>query len=326
MQTIVKMVHGSHLYGLNTENSDTDYKGVFLPSLADIVQLNPCHEIRRSTGDEHSKNTKDDVDNVMFSLQKFLKMACAGETIAIDMLHALDSRLLESSEIWAFIRENRSKFYTRNMKAFLGYCKKQAAKYGIRGSRLDAMEKVILYLKADNHMSLKLGSLETGLRKLSKTYPEYVSVLDGFYKGEKFVNKQVLQVCESKYDLSCDVSYVVECMQKKYDAYGHRAQLAKNNEGVDFKAASHALRAGYQLKEIYETGDLQYPLKKADFLLQVKRGELDYTTVVAPALEMLIDEVELLAAKSEYPEKVDQSFWEDFIVKVYSGEFSEDTE
>ena len=85
----------------------------------------------------------------------------------------------------------------------------------------------------------------------------------------------------------------------------------------DFKAASHGLRAGYQLKEIYETGDLQYPLKKAKFLLEVKQGQHDYSTVVAPTLEALVDEVELLAAKSRYPEKVDREWWNNFIVRAY---------
>lgn len=321
MQTIVKMVHGSHLYGLNTENSDTDYKGVFLPSLADIVQLTPCHEIRSSTGNEHSKNTKDDVDNVMYSLQKFIKMACDGETIAIDMIHAPDDMLLESSDLWNAIRANRHRFYTKNMKAFLGYCKKQAAKYGIRGSRLNAMERVINYLNSPlnnpTDRTLTLSDLTKGLEDLAFRFPEYIKIMDGFEKGGKFVNKKVIQVCEAKFDFTCSTRYVVESLQKKYDAYGHRAKLAKENHGIDWKAASHALRAGYQLKEIYETGDLKYPLSKADFLLQVKRGELDYTTVVAPALEMLIDEVELLAKKSNYPEKVDRKFWEDFIASVY---------
>lgn len=118
MNVIVKMVHGSHLYGLNTASSDMDYKGVFLPSLEDIVQLNPKHEIRESTGSNTQKNTSNDVDTDMYSLQKFLKMACDGETIALDMLHC--DNPIETSEVWEFIRENRSKFYTKNMKAFLG--------------------------------------------------------------------------------------------------------------------------------------------------------------------------------------------------------------
>ena len=34
MQTIMKSLYGSHLYGTNTADSDLDYKGVFLPETA----------------------------------------------------------------------------------------------------------------------------------------------------------------------------------------------------------------------------------------------------------------------------------------------------
>jgi len=31
-EIVVHMIFGSHLYGTNTPDSDTDYKGIFLPS------------------------------------------------------------------------------------------------------------------------------------------------------------------------------------------------------------------------------------------------------------------------------------------------------
>jgi hypothetical protein len=37
------------------------------------------------------------------------------------------------------------------------------------------------------------------------------------------------------------VQYVVTALQKKYDAYGHRAIQAKNNEGVDNVAIDRVL-------------------------------------------------------------------------------------
>ena len=37
MHTMVKMVFGSHLYGLDTENSDKDYCGIFVPTAKEII-------------------------------------------------------------------------------------------------------------------------------------------------------------------------------------------------------------------------------------------------------------------------------------------------
>lgn len=318
---IVKMVHGSHLYGLNTINSDTDYKGIFLPTLNEIVQYNVEHEISKSTGPKHEKNSSGDIDEVMFSIQKFIKMCCDGETIAIDMLHANNDNIIESSQIWEDIVKNRQKFYTKNMKAFLGYCKNQARKYGIRGNNLRAIERTLEYLKTkDSSLKLIDSNIMFGLAELSISNSEYIKVfLDGFYKNGNCIKKQVLEVCGSKYDLNCNLKYVIEEMEKKYDSYGHRAKLAKYNDGLDFKALSHAIRVAYQLKEIYETGDLKYPLAKKDFILSVKQGKHDYMTVVAPTLESLIDEVEILANKSVYPEIVDRDYWKKFIVEVYQS-------
>lgn len=47
---IVEMAHGSHLYGLETENSDMDYKGIYLPKLDDVLLGKDAGEIRSSTG------------------------------------------------------------------------------------------------------------------------------------------------------------------------------------------------------------------------------------------------------------------------------------
>ena len=318
------MVHGSHLYGLNTENSDMDYKGVFLPTLDEMVTMTASHEIRHSTGDAHQKNSSEDVDTVFFSLQKFIKMACDGDTVAIDMIHCDNAHLISSSPVWEAIVANRHLFYTKNMKAFLGYCRKQASKYGVKGSRLKSMEDVLTVL----HSALLVNpearmdestSTETQLLAVEAAHPGKVTIKDGFYKGSRFVNKKIVEVCDAKYDFTTKISYVVDSLQKKYDAYGHRAQLAKNNENIDWKAISHSLRAGYQLLEIYETGDLKYPLKYREFVLAVKQGKLDFTATVQPALEDVIAKVERLAAIVVLPETVNRKYWEQFIVNVYDG-------
>jgi len=95
----------------------------------------------------------------------------------------------------------------QNMKAFLGYCKRQAAKYGVRGSRLDAIAQTIKYLKKKQKPFIAcLDSdliVELGLEGLAIKHPEYIKVLNGFDKGGKWIDKKVLQVCESKYDFTC---------------------------------------------------------------------------------------------------------------------------
>ena len=49
-------------------------------------------------------------------------------------------------------------------------------------------------------------------------------------------------------------------------------------------------------------------------LLEIKQGKLNYQNVVAPALEDLIETVEILSNESCLPEKVDRTFWNNFIM------------
>src|SRR5690606_8678242 len=99
-----------------------------------------------STGNDHSKNTKDDVEEQIFALPYFIELACKGETVAIDMLHA-ESEV--DHPLWGLLKANRRLFYTKDMKSYIGYARRQANKYGIKGSRMAAVESVIAALVRD---------------------------------------------------------------------------------------------------------------------------------------------------------------------------------
>jgi hypothetical protein len=297
-----------------------DYKGIFMPEFDDILLGNFPSEIRKTTGNQHSKNTADDVDEVMFSLHKFVKMACDGETTVIDMLHCNSENLLASSDTWEELVSLRSKFYTKNMKAFLGYCRKQAAKYGLKGSRLSDMDLVLQFLKPHANRNMKMDAVWVDLVNMSVAL-EHVTINSFFMKGSKRVDKVHMDICGAKYDASTPIDMVYSSIKTKYESYGERALLAKKNEGIDWKALSHAMRAAYQLSEIYISGDLKYPLDNREYILAIKQGKLDYTTDVAPQLEAVIRSVETLAAASDYPQRVDTKWWDRWLIEKVRGEY-----
>ena len=76
MQLIVKTVFGSHLYGTDTPESDKDFKGIFMPSKKEIFLGKIPKSISESTkkGSE-SKNTAEDIDTEIYSLQYFIELA-----------------------------------------------------------------------------------------------------------------------------------------------------------------------------------------------------------------------------------------------------------
>jgi len=305
MDLIVKMKFGSHLYGTNTESSDLDYKGVYLPTKEEILlnEIPKCQSF--STGNHMIRNSRDDVDEDIYSLHYFLKLACDGQTVAMDMLHAPENMLIESSDIWRNIVKEKKRFYTKNLNSFVDYARRQASKYGIKGSRLNAALQVISILKTQDP--------ERKLKDVWNKLPR------NDYCHDTGVNPNGIrqyQVCGKTFPESAAIGYALPILENFYDEYGHRAKLAAENKNLDWKAISHALRAAFQTKEILIDGTITFPLKEAPFLLNVKSGRLDYASEVAPVLESLMEEVEILIRESNLPEKVDTKFWKTFICEA----------
>lgn len=304
MKTIVKMVYGSHLYGTDTELSDKDYKGIYLPELSDCILGKVKHSISETTGDNHSKNSKDDVDNEMYSVQQFIKMACAGETIAIDMLHVPEQFIIEKTPVWDFIHDRRNMFYTKNMKAFVGFARSQAKRYSVKGERLQTAVNALRYLETCPEMN-KLGEHFVSLVAAGGTLTER----DNF--GNFFVDINGRKLSET-----VTVKYAKDKINLIIKEYGKRAEKAKEAGGVDWKAISHAVRAALEVKEIYETGDLIFPLKDRKLLLEIKEGKIALEKVMT-FLDTIINKVDEYSVTQPFPEKVNEKYWEDFIVNLY---------
>lgn len=304
-----EVVFGSHLYGLSTPLSDFDYKGVYLPHPYDKFTGDYRDTIKISTGSVNAKNQPGDIDREYISLYKFLSLATDGDTLAIDMLHADGSNVLYASPLWNALVLNRKKFYTKNLKALVGYCKHQAAKYGVKGSRIAALRLVIDAISKYKSESY-LYEATVDLVPVAEA-SEYVNFTDCEKSGKTF-----LDVCGKKFENKAKIGYVLDSLQKQLNAAGERALLAEKNEGVDWKALSHALRVGYQALHIYKDGDFTYPLEETKIIYSVKKGLVDFSEV-SKILEDLIAEVEVAANNSDYPEKIERTNWNSWLWQIY---------
>jgi hypothetical protein len=308
LDLIVLMKFGSHLYGTDNNLSDTDYKGIFLPTKEQILLGKiPKSVSWSSKTNNETKNSPDDVEYQVFSLHYFLELAMKGETVAIDMLHAphrWEESVPSRRSIWHLLQVNRARFYTKSMTAFVGYCRKQAAKYGIKGSRIDAAEKVKRYLDQ--------VPTQYRIKDLWDILPR------GEHIHDDEVDKnglRIYQVCGKKFQETCGVRYVHDVLDNFLNQYGHRARLAQKNEGVDWKAMSHACRAAYQVLGILNGTGIIYPLPIADMLKDIKQGKMDYQ-FVSEILEFQMETIEILVETSDLPEQVDRKWWENWLVST----------
>lgn len=304
MKVLVKMIFGSHLYGTNTEKSDMDYKGIYLPSIEDCVLDKVQKTYNESTSNDRVKNTVQDVDYELYSLQHFIKLACAGETVAIDMLHTPDKLLIEKTPVWESMQSNRSMFYSKNMNAFIGYARSQAKRYSVKGERLQLAEDCLKCLETYPEMD-----------KLKKYFVYLVSLGALLTERDRFGNK-FIDINGRLFSETVNVKYTKEKIKEIIKDYGHRAQKAKEAGGIDWKAISHAVRVTLEIEEIIKTRNLVFPLKEKEFVLDIKQGRHTIEQVMA-WLDEKIYFVEQETMKSDLPEKVNMKYWEDFIVRQY---------
>lgn len=272
MKILIKAIAGSHLFGTNTPTSDQDFKGVFLPDPYDILLGKFDQTVNQSTNKEvGQKNSKEDIDLELYSLDKFLKMLYQGQTVAWELLFTPDHMILEKHPLWDEIRENSHLFLNKRVDAFIGYCKQQAHKYGIRGSRMNTLEAVLKELKLNNPY-IKIEDVPNLDSLAGLEHVEFTQDKNG---------KNLFVVCGKKFGEGTKLQYVVQPLQQYYDEYGERSRKAKENEGIDWKALSHAVRVCMQAISLLTYHKINLPMFTADveILKDIKAGKIPFLEV-----------------------------------------------
>ena len=82
------------------------------------------------------------------------------------------------------------------------------------------------------------------------------------------------------------------------------------------ESLSHAVRIGQEAIELFRTGQITFPRPEAAHLLAVKQGKVPYAEV-AEEIERLVDEVEIAASHSGFPDKADMQPVDDLVFRVY---------
>lgn len=322
MKILVKAQAGSHLFGTNTPNSDMDYKGIYIPYKRDILlnKVQPSISIKRDK--EHGeKNTKDDVDVEFYSFQKFMNMLYEGQTVALELLWTPNDKIIEAHPSWFEIQKIlKEHCLHKKVTSFVGYCKTQADKYGVKGSRMAAVNTAhdllrTIWSKAGR--DAKLNSIWDELKKGLKDV-EHIE-----FGSQETRNGTIpyIEICGRKYQDNQGIEYTINALLCVYNSYGARAQQAERNEGIDWKALSHAYRVCCQAIEILRDHKLTLPLKEEDLKIvrDVKLGLIPFKEF-QPMLETKLEEVLKWEKESTLRENFDYKlFCEDIVMSLYEG-------
>ena len=318
MRLIVEMHFGSHLYGTATPLSDLDYKGVYVPDARDILLQRVRGTISQSPPKAPGeKNSAGDVDRELYSLQRYLHLLSEGQTVALDMLFAPDTVMIgEPGPEWREIQAHSDQLVTRRAASFVRYCRQQANKYGIKGSRVAAARAALALLaaaEADEGSTAKLGIVEKEVTAFASA-TEHTCLLDLEMPGGRLIRH--LEVCGRKMPFTSSIKSAREVVQRLVNEYGERALQAERNEGVDWKALSHAVRVGREALELLETGRITFPLRYAAEILAIKRGERPYVAV-SEEIEWLLVTVETTAVRSTLRDEPDRDFIDDLVARTH---------
>jgi predicted nucleotidyltransferase len=112
------VIRGSHAYGTNIETSDTDYAGVFIQSLDDIL------------GNNYKEQINDDKnDTVIYEIRRFLELLGSNNPTVLELLNTPEDCVIYKDPIFDLVLNDREKFITKICaKSLGGYAKQQISK------------------------------------------------------------------------------------------------------------------------------------------------------------------------------------------------------
>jgi hypothetical protein len=322
VKTIVEIKFGSHLYGTSTPASDIDYKTVFVPDGdAILLQRIKATVTNKRPKQPFEKNVAGEIDQEAYALHRYLQLLAEGQTVALDMLFAPRWAMPSPPDpIWDFVWDCRHRLLSRRAASFIGYCRTQANKYGIKGSRVHAVRNVVEWFDQAIGIYGHLAKLSDAAADLptfiAERKLEHTTVLPIEHPSRPGHPIMHLECCARKAPFTVSLKDTRAIFARLLDEYGARALMAERSEGVDWKALSHAVRVGEEALELLATGHITFPLPNAVHILEIKKGELPYKAV-AEEIEDLLERVEAAEKVSALPETPDQSVIDAIVRDAY---------
>ena len=298
-------ITGSRLYGTHNENSDTDVKFIFKPSLEDCILGIASRNLNMNTSNDKEANSKDDIDIQGWSIQFFLDLLRKGDTNAIDVLYSISNtdcvvyypekrgNTYQYSMIMEDLFSNPLAYFDlSNMRGLLGYVVSMSDKYGLKGSRYS---KLLEVSKVTDEEVDKMLFTDLDPIRLEDIYEKILEKCgdNTFCKYEVCQDKRkAIRLGGKVHLLEISIHEFMRRLDSELNRYGERSK--KSLDGSDWKALSHAYRGIVQIAELLVTYNLNFPLQSADVLKEIKEGKLSMENVnemISSGLQIVEDEL-----------------------------------
>ncbi len=318
---VVYITHyGSKLYGTDNPNSDTDYKGIFIPSQRDILLKKDIEHYNQDSNTSNTKNSKEDIDLQLYSIYKWFALLKKGETGALDILFSLyreDTQVYNNRAFTQMIMKNHQKFYNRNLHSFVGYCIGQSKMYNIKGERYKELHSFVTAFKplVDGLGKEKLETLFPQVKTLFKKQKyHYINLITATTSRGNDSHREgiYIEVLGKRFFEKVTIEYFVEKITTMEKQFGNRSKASAT--GIDFKALSHAVRVINEAEELIDDNFITFPLKNSTYVKSIKEGNETLQSVM-DYLDAKLNIVQKKLEESNLPEKSDEVFMDEVILE-----------
>ncbi len=332
---LFEAISGSKSFGLATENSDTDIKGVFYLPKDLFYGLEYVPQISNETN-----------DIVYYEIGRFVELLLKNNPNILEILATPEDCILHKNPIMDTFRQED--FLSKLCKdTFGGYASTQIQKArGLNKKIVNPVEKerkgildFCVILEDSNSIPAKDWLKEKsflqencGLVKI----PNSKGIFALFYDEDKnyngiYKNKDSNEVCLSSVPKNEKPEAYLFFNQDAYSAYCKGYQeywdwVKKRNEdryntnqkhgkNYDSKNMMHTIRLLQSAVNIFKNNKIEIRVKNRNELLDIKAGNLDYDHLLILA-DKLTDELNVLANHSSLPDCPDKEKVEKNLIEI----------
>lgn len=290
-RTLLLTRHGSWAFGLNTPESDEDFKGIAIPTKEYF------HGFLQRFEQAESKNP----DLVIYDLRKFMALAADGNPSIIEVLWTEEEDWYEApwGHLGQKLRDNRHLFLSRKIKhTFAGYAFSQLARIKRHYSwllsppthkptRAEFELPETTLISPDIRGAMEAMQQEKGEEGLEAAFPAHVMDL---YRRERAYTNMLNEF--HNYE------------RWKATRNPKRAALEAKS-GYDTKHAMHLVRLMRMCREILTTGQVLVKRPDREELLAIRNGAWSYDAVIEWAA-LQDEELTELQSTSALPQSPDR--------------------
>ena len=325
-------VGGSHAYGLDTDSSDLDIRGIFKDSIDMILGYQKVDQL-----------ANDSQDIVIYSLSKLLPLIAEGNPNMMEVLHVDEEEILYATDDYWYLRGRREEFLSKIVKhKYSGYGISQI-------KRIKGHDKFLVKEregKFDNKPNIKdyIIHVVDGIVHKNLTFTDQIyfcKVKDEIYnvfidfehqgkfplieEGNSFIPVQ--EGKQHSYDKSWGIIWFNKSQfQTDLDEYNNYLRWKENrNEtrhqlekdfGFDTKHGMHALRLLKMGCEILATHEVQVKRQDRELLLDIRNGKYNYDWIIQTAEKYDKELLEECYKKSTLRNSVDKKLVVDILKEI----------